>query len=146
MKKISQREKVGVYQEGWSPLGSGKSLSVGRRLVPWEGSLPKGVDGTSRWGQGGFPEETLRLGIMMSLGLGVTLWGEENGGSLGSIGVAFPLREGGRGPRSSLFTRAGHDDHEEVGVPSRRHEARLKKKNGVRAFGPGAGLWGRQAR
>jgi hypothetical protein len=78
--------------------------------------------------------------------LDVALWGEENGGSLGSIGVAFPVREGGRGPRGGLFLLAGCDNRREVGVPTRRREARLKKKNGVTAFGPGAGLWGRQAR
>jgi hypothetical protein len=59
------------------------------------------------------------------------------------LGVAFPVREGGRGPRGGLFLLAGCDNRREVGVPSRRREPRLKKKNRVRAFGPVAGVWGR---
>ncbi len=50
------------------------------------------------------------------------------------------MRGGGRGLGSGLFSQAGCDNHGEAGVPSGRCEVRLKKKNGVKAFGPGTGL------
>jgi len=76
--------------EGWFPLGSGRSLSARRRLVSfgeWKEpfgkekvgflgrSFRQGIDETSRWGQGGFPGETLWPRIMMSCGIGCSTAG-----------------------------------------------------------------------
>jgi len=75
--------------------------------------------------------------------LDVAPWGQDNGGSLDSIGVAFPVRGGGWGAGNGLFPQARCDNCEEVGVPNMRCGVRLKKKkNGVKAFGPRVGLWG----
>ncbi len=75
------------------------------------------------------------------MGLDGTLWGEENGGSPSNIGVTFPERGGEIGPREWLFLWAGRSSRGEVGILNGRHGARLKKKNGVRAFGSGVELW-----
>jgi hypothetical protein len=61
---------------------------------------------------------------------------------LGSIGVAFLVKGGGHVPGSSIFPRVGRGSLDEVGVPNGRCGVSLRKKNGVRAFSLGAGLWG----
>jgi len=54
--------------------------------------------------------------------------GQDNGGSLDSIGVAFPVRGGGWGPGNGLFPQARCDNCKEVGVFDMRRGVRLKKK------------------
>jgi hypothetical protein len=83
----------------------------------------------------------------MSLRIGCSTTRRGEWGSLGSIGVAFPMRRGGHDPRSGLFPRAGCGSCREVGVLGSRHGAGLNiKKNGVRASGLRASLWDRRAK
>jgi hypothetical protein len=75
--------------------------------------------------------------------LDVAPQGEENGGSLGSIGVGFPVRGGGHGLRNGLFPQLGCDNLVKVGVPRRRHKVGLERKRmglGLLAQGPGCGV------
>jgi hypothetical protein len=69
-------------------------------------------------------------------------WGEENGGSLGSIRVIFFIKGGGWGPGSGLFPRVGRGSLKEVGVPVGGAGQGQKQTNGVRASSLGARLWG----
>jgi hypothetical protein len=64
---------------------------------------------------------------------------------LGSIGVTFLVKGRGHVLGSNMFPQAGHGSPKEVGVPTGRCGVSLKKKNGVKAFGLGAKLWGCQA-
>ncbi len=56
-------------------------------------------------------------------------------GFLEQYRAAFPVRGGGWGLGSGLLLQARHGSCEDVGVPGEGHGARLKKTNGVRAFG-----------
>jgi hypothetical protein len=59
--------------------------------------------------------------------LDTTPQGKENGSSLGNIGVAFPMRGGGWGPRSSLFLLVRCGNCGEVGVLDKKCGAGLEK-------------------
>jgi hypothetical protein len=79
------------------------------------------------------------MGIMMSWDW---MHGRGEWGSLVSVGVAFLVKGGGWVSGSSVFSWAGRGNPEDMGVPNGRCGVWLKKENGVRASGLGAGLWG----
>jgi hypothetical protein len=143
-KEPLKKEKVGFFGNVGLP-GSGGSLSVGEKVgslgrvvSPGELTEPPGGDKVVS------PREALWPGMMMSMGIGCNIVGRREWGSPGNIGVAFPVRGGGWSPGSGLFPWVGCSSYGEVGVPDRRREARLKKKNGVRVSSLRVGLWGRQ--
>jgi len=78
---------------------------------------------------------------MMSLGIGCSTAETRKCGFLGHYKGCFLVRGWGWGPRSGLFPRARYNSCKEVGVLGRRRGVMLKKRNGVKAFGPGAELW-----
>jgi hypothetical protein len=66
--------------------------------------------------------------------------GEENGGSSGSIGVSFPMRGRGWGPRSGLFSWARWGNCGEVGGASQGRRKRMRL--GLLARGSSCGVDG----
>jgi hypothetical protein len=123
---------------GQKELPGGKKVgSLGMGISHRELMEPPGGDKVSL-GRVVSLGETLFPGTMMSPGLDTALQGEENGGSPGSVGVAFPMKGGGWVPGSSLFLQVGCGNREDVGVPGGRCGAWLKKKNRIRASGLGA--------
>lgn len=137
---------------GWFSLGSERNLSArrrwgfSRRLVSLKELTkpPSREKVVSPWRVVSLRGD-YRQGRWCPRGLDAALHGEENGGFPGNVGVVFPVRGGGQGLRSDLFSWAKCCNHEEVEVLGKIDEARLKKKNGVRASSPRARLWGHWA-
>ncbi|CAM6032519.1 unnamed protein product [Sphagnum compactum] len=137
------------------PEGGGKKFGRALRHLSGE-CLPRGVELTSQWGEGTFPEERKEPPGGEKVGfpgkdddvkrIGCSTTGRGAWGSLGSIGVAFPMKGGGWGPGSGLFPRVGCGTREEVGVPGARCGVGLKKKNGIMASGLGIGAPGSPSR
>jgi hypothetical protein len=126
---------LGEWKE---PFGGEKVGSLGRVVSPRElmvVSLKMKIS----------PRETMQLGIMMFPRIGCSIVKRGEWGFLGSIGVAFLVKGGGRVLGNSVFPRAGCGSLEEVGVPNGRCGVGLKNKKGVRASGLGVGLWGCRA-